>query len=196
MPAKVACLLIAEGNLAVTLRQLSGDALHGSIGELTCVLVPEPSRLEHEARALVERTGLRAVLGPSVAPQLAGLSLRWSELSSELTGAGLVVSEDRLGDIALRAAAEVVDALGERVLGPLAGESEGSRRRLEQTLLAWLAHHGSQRAVAEQLGVHPQTVRYRMKRLRLLFGEDLEDPERRFELQMALRRRRSLAGIA
>jgi hypothetical protein len=187
LPANVACLLIADGNLALTLRQLSGDALHGSIGEQTCVLVPEPSRLEHEARALVERTGLRAVLGPSVAPEQAGLSLRWTKLSSELAGAGLVVTEDRLADIALRAAAEVVDALGQRILAPLSGESPASRRRLEETLLAWLAHHGSQRGVAEQLAIHPQTVRYRMKRLRMLFGEDLDDPDRRFELQMALR---------
>lgn len=187
VPANVACLLIAEGNLAVTLRQLSGDTLHGAVGELTCVLVPEPSRLEHEARALAERHGLRAVLGPSVAPENARLSLRWSELSSELTGAGLVVTEDRLADIALRAAADVIDALGERTLAPLAGQSEASRRRLEETLLAWLGHHGSQRAVAQQLGVHPQTVRYRVKRLRTLFGEDLEDPDRRFEMLMALR---------
>ena len=187
VPANVACLLIVEGNLALTLRQLSGDGLHGSIGELSCLLVPEPSRLEHEARALVERHGLRAVLGPSVAPEQAALSVRWSRLAIELTRDGLVVAEDRLADIALSAAGEVIDALCERVLAPLAGETEASRRRLGETLLAWIAHHGSQRAVAEQLDVHPQTVRYRLKRLRMLFGEDLEDPDRRFEMQMALR---------
>lgn len=187
VPANVACLLITEGNLAATLRQLSGDTLHGSIGELTCVLVPEPSRLEHEARGLVERHGLRAVLGPSVAPEQARLSLRWSQLSSELAGSGLIVTEERLADIALRASADVVEELGRRCLAPLAGESEASRRRLEETLLAWLGHHGSQSAVAEQLGVHPQTVRYRIKRLRTLFGEDLDDPDRRFEIQMTLR---------
>jgi DNA-binding PucR family transcriptional regulator len=41
--------------------------------------------------------------------------------------------------------------------------------------------------VAAALGVHPQTVRYRMTRLRELFGERLEDPEARFELGLALR---------
>ncbi len=187
VPTKVACLLIAEGNAALTLRQLSGDTLHGSIGGLTCILVPEPSRLRHEARALVERHGLRAVLGPSVAVEQAGLSLRWSELSSELPGPGLIVAEDRLADIALSAGAEIVAALGERILAPLAGETKASRRRLEETLLAWLGHHGSQRAVAEQLGVHPQTVRYRVRRLRALFGANLEDPDRRFDMLMALR---------
>jgi DNA-binding PucR family transcriptional regulator len=35
--------------------------------------------------------------------------------------------------------------------------------------------------------VHPQTVRYRLKQLRELFGARLEDPEARFELALALR---------
>ena len=38
-----------------------------------------------------------------------------------------------------------------------------------------------------ELDVHPQTVRYRVKQLRELFGERLEDPEARFELSLALR---------
>ena len=35
--------------------------------------------------------------------------------------------------------------------------------------------------------MHPQTVRYRVKQLRELFGDALEDPEARFELGLALR---------
>ena len=42
-------------------------------------------------------------------------------------------------------------------------------------------------AVAAELGVHPQTVRYRLRQLRELFGTRLEDPEARFELSLALR---------
>jgi DNA-binding PucR family transcriptional regulator len=41
--------------------------------------------------------------------------------------------------------------------------------------------------VAERLGVHPQTARYRLGRLRELFGDDLADPDRRFWLELALR---------
>jgi DNA-binding PucR family transcriptional regulator len=44
-------------------------------------------------------------------------------------------------------------------------------------------------AVAAALHVHPQTVRYRLKRLRELFGERLDDPRVRFELALALRAR-------
>jgi DNA-binding PucR family transcriptional regulator len=35
--------------------------------------------------------------------------------------------------------------------------------------------------------VHPQTARYRLGRLRELFGSALDDPEARFWLQLALR---------
>ena len=42
--------------------------------------------------------------------------------------------------------------------------------------------------MAHRLGVHPQTVRYRLRRLRDLLPEGtLEDPDRRFALALALR---------
>ncbi|MBA3299308.1 MAG: helix-turn-helix domain-containing protein, partial [Thermoleophilaceae bacterium] len=55
------------------------------------------------------------------------------------------------------------------------------------TLLEWLRHRGRTELVAESLHVHPQTVRYRLARLRELYGERLENPDGRFELELALR---------
>jgi len=187
IPANVACLLVDDSAVASTVRQLSGDTLHGPVGEVTCIVVPEPSRVEHEARAIAQRNDLPAALGPTVPPEDVGLSLRWADLARRLPGDGLIVADRRLVDIALRASDDVVEALGDRVLAPLVGQSARSRARLEQTLLSWLRHHGSQRAIAAELGVHPQTVRYRLRRLRELFGAALEDPDTRFELQIALR---------
>jgi DNA-binding PucR family transcriptional regulator len=43
--------------------------------------------------------------------------------------------------------------------------------------------------VAAALGIHPQTARYRLARLRELFGADLDDPDGRFWLEVALRAR-------
>ena len=43
--------------------------------------------------------------------------------------------------------------------------------------------------IARELHVHPQTVRYRLARLREQFGATLEDPDARFELELALRSR-------
>jgi hypothetical protein len=189
IPANIACLLVDDSAVASTVRQLSGDTLHASIGEVTCIIVPEPSRVEHEARAIADRHTVAVALGPTVPPEYARLSLRWADLARQLPGDGLIVADRRLVDIALRASADVVDALGERALAPLTAQSTRSRERLEETLLAWLRHHGSQRAIADELAVHPQTVRYRLKRLRDLLGEALEDPDGRFELEIALRNR-------
>ena len=51
----------------------------------------------------------------------------------------------------------------------------------------WLAEQGRVGSVAERLGIHPQTARYRLARLRELFGGALDDPDQRFWLELALR---------
>jgi hypothetical protein len=196
IPAKVACLLVDRDAAARTIRHLSGDVLHGPAGELACITVPEPRRTEHEARAISQRLGVLAVLGPPAAPAEAHLSLRWAALARDPAETGLILAETRLAEVALRAAPDIVAALSQRALTPLAGESPRSRARLEETLLAWLRQQGSQQAIATELGVHPQTVRYRLRRLRDLFEGALEEPERRFELEIALRWQRSQQRLA
>ncbi len=173
------------------LRRLSGATLHGEVGEWTGIIVADPAGVEREARAAAHRLGVVASLGPTVGVAQARASMRWACLARELASsdAELVVAEERLADLALRAAPELVEALAVRALAPLEQESERSRERLEDTLHAWLRHHGSQQAVAAELGVHPQTVRYRLRRLRELFGAKLEDADERFALQAALRAR-------
>jgi DNA-binding PucR family transcriptional regulator len=41
--------------------------------------------------------------------------------------------------------------------------------------------------------VHPQTIRYRIRRLEELFGDRLYEPDIRLELELALRARRLIA---
>ena len=72
-------------------------------------------------------------------------------------------------------------------LAPLASLSPGSRERLGTTLAAWLAEQGRLGPTARRLGIHPQTARYRLARLRELFGQALDDSEQRFWLDLALR---------
>ena len=189
LPRTVAYLAVAGPGAERARSRLSGEALAVHVGETTGIVVPEPGSLEREAALLVERLGLRAGLGPPVALDDAGTSMRLARRALTLAGedAGLVIAEQRLADIALNAAPEILATLRARLLAPLDGQTEASRRRLEATLLQWLRHRGAQGAVAAELGVHPQTVRYRMARLRDLMGETLEDPEARFALEMALR---------
>ncbi|HEX2298937.1 MAG TPA: helix-turn-helix domain-containing protein, partial [Pseudonocardiaceae bacterium] len=70
---------------------------------------------------------------------------------------------------------------------PLADLRDSSRQRFIETLRAWLAHRGERNRVAAALHIHPQTVAYRLTKLRQLFGEALIDPDRRFALELALR---------
>ncbi len=133
VPANVACLLVEDGAVASTVRQISGDTLHGSVGEVTCIVVPEPSRVEHEARAIAERMEVAVALGPTVPPEDARLSLRWADLARQLPGDGLVLADTRLADVALRASptsstrSAIVRWPRSRARAPAAGS--GSRKR-------------------------------------------------------------------
>jgi len=100
---------------------------------------------------------------------------------------GLIVADDHLADLLLAADPPVAADLAASRLAPLAALAEGPRARLRETLAAWLDRPGQVQAVAAALDVHPQTVRYRVRQLRDLFGERLEDPDARFELALALR---------
>jgi DNA-binding PucR family transcriptional regulator len=74
-----------------------------------------------------------------------------------------------------------------RRLGPLAALTEKAAGRMRETALAYIDHRGNAVAMAAALHLHPQTVRYRVKRLRELLGPQLDDPGARFELEVALR---------
>lgn len=60
-------------------------------------------------------------------------------------------------------------------------------------LLSWLGHLGDARATAEELGVHVNTVRYRLDRLSRRHGLDRSSPDQLLLLWLALRLRQ-LAG--
>ncbi|WP_156067004.1 helix-turn-helix domain-containing protein [Pseudonocardia halophobica] len=79
---------------------------------------------------------------------------------------------------------QLLDALRARLLGPVLDLPDPSAGRLLETLGSWLLHMGNGRAVADDLHVHPQTVRYRLGRLRELL--DLDIPSRRAAMLLAL----------
>ena len=168
-------------------RRLSGDILHGHIAGVPVAVAPDPApSLVAEATAAAERANVRIAIGPTVETTHARRSLDWSTRGLALEGT-VVVTEDRLPDLLLDALPDVTQALRTQALAPLDDETPASRARLTETLSAWLDHAGARARVAEQLHIHPQTVRYRVARLRELFGERLDDPDERFALMLALR---------
>lgn len=55
------------------------------------------------------------------------------------------------------------------------------------SLTAWLDTHGDINAAAVRLHVHPNTLRYRLSRVREIIGRDLEDPDFRLAVWLQLR---------
>lgn len=82
--------------------------------------------------------------------------------------------------------ADAVD-LSRALLGPLAGETRAART-LRETLRTWLARHGNWDRAANDLGVHRNSVRYRIGRIERDLGVDLTDAEQRMRLWFALTR--------
>jgi hypothetical protein len=97
-----------------------------------------------------------------------------------------LASDDYLLPLVLRADPDAGADLARRLLAPLHDQAPATRDRLAETLHAWLLHGGERAATAEDLHVHPQTIRYRLGRLRELFGAAVDDPAQRLGLLVAL----------
>jgi DNA-binding PucR family transcriptional regulator len=106
-----------------------------------------------------------------------------------LPGDRLLFAREQLGALVLHADQELIDELAAERLAPLADLTPLARERLETTLLAWLRHQAQVAPAARELHVHPQTVRYRLARARERLGAILDEPDARFELELALRAR-------
>jgi DNA-binding PucR family transcriptional regulator len=103
---------------------------------------------------------------------------RWGQVVAVpelgLTGLLAAVADERLVDYA------------QRLLGPLVKHDRTRNGSLVATLRAYL-ETGEQQEAAKRLRVHPNTLRYRLDRIREIGGFDLEDAETRLNLAVALR---------
>jgi hypothetical protein len=200
LPRSVAAVVINDGanedesdaRAAQFARRLGEGAVGAAVGGLAVVMLPDPAGPGRRRELETALAGGRAALGPSVAWPDAATSLRRAaaayRLPDDESGASsLVVADDHLPALLLAAEPALASDIARTRLAPLEGLAAGPRERLQATLRAWLDRPGQVQAVAGELGVHPQTVRYRLKQLRDLFGERLEDPDARFELSLALR---------
>ena len=103
-------------------------------------------------------------------------------------------TEEHLARVIVLQDPELAGELIRRCLEPFDHLADQERERLLDTARSWLDHQRHTPRVASELHVHPQTVRYRIGKLRELLGDALETPEGRFELELALRARRAMAG--
>jgi hypothetical protein len=192
VPVEVALLACDPADLDKLTRRLPVDALAGTVDDLGCIVVRDPEGPGRRAELVRACEGFAAALGP--AQPVAGSRASWARARSGLAAirAGvlpeqLCVVSEHLAAIAFFEARAPLRELARKRLSPLDALTPTARERMTETLKAYLAHRGNAPAMAESLHVHPQTVRYRLKRLRELFGDALDDPDARFELEAATR---------
>jgi len=83
-------------------------------------------------------------------------------------------------------------AFADEVLGKLIAYDRAQGTELVPTLSAYFTHKGNLSQTAEALFVHRNTLLYRMERIKEIGGLDLDNPETRFNIQLALRAYRLL----
>jgi hypothetical protein len=193
VPKTLAVLALAGESPVPITRKLDLDALAGADADGAWVVIPDPEGPGRRTAIHRAVAGTTAVLGPTVPPHEASRSLRWARLTLALVDSGALPDEgptrtaDHLATVILHQDAELAAALVKARLSALDALPESDRVRLTETLAAWLAHQRHTPRIAEELHVHPQTVRYRVAQLRELLGDSLDTPAGRFELELALR---------
>jgi PucR C-terminal helix-turn-helix domain len=193
MPRRLAVLACAEQDLPALVRRLPPESLATRFTELGCVLIPDPDGPGRPKAIWRAATATAAALGPTVEPaqthdswRLASATLRGLEAGA-LAAGGLLRADDHLAELLLFEGAALSRRIAAHRLAPFESLTERSRARMRETALAYLRRRGNSVEMAAELHVHPQTARYRVARLRELLGEQLDDPDARFELEIALR---------
>jgi DNA-binding PucR family transcriptional regulator len=146
---------------------------------------------------ILRRTGARVGVSPRF-PSLRDTpqALRFARLAlTDLPGNGPGVARFDDNPLAMLAAAPAEAAhLVNVVLKPVLDLPGLERTRLLDTLEHWFAAGGSAATSAESLYVHPNTVRYRLRRIEELTGRSLSDPRTVTDFGAALLAARSPAA--
>ncbi|MER5967705.1 helix-turn-helix domain-containing protein [Streptomyces sp. NPDC002057] len=157
------------------------------------LLIPGPLTPERLTMLESALAGTPAVVGLTVPPVQAAHSIRWARRVLQLIDDGVVAHAplvhcaDHLTTLWLLSDPALTAHLAARELAPLDSLSGTRRERLIETLRVHVSTRAPAEQVGEMLGVHAQTVRYRLRNLDNHFGARLLDPDHRFALEAALR---------
>ncbi len=207
--------MLAAGGRSAALREAVAAAagpdarivrLAAGIAAVTEVEPKADARAEGERvrRAVADVTGDAAVTAGVAGPKHGASGAHFALVQAEhalvvgraLNGQGRTTHFEELGPycFVLNQPAQEVREFAERILGELIEDDRHAE--LVDTLEAYLRHHGNLNSVARQLFLHRNTVRHRLRRIAKLTGADLEDPDSRLALQLAILGRRALAAVA
>jgi DNA-binding PucR family transcriptional regulator len=169
-------------------RQVADDALVGLQGDRVLVVLGSADP-RASAAALAEHFGPGPVVVGSEVPGLAHASRSARTALAGLTAVRAwpgaprpVAADDLLPERVLTGDATARRALADRVHAPLTAPGPA----LLETVRAYLEHGRALEATARALFVHPNTVRYRLRRVTRLTGWDPTVPRDAFVIQVAL----------
>ncbi len=193
LPREAAVILIDPDNPVgqAMLSRLDSSCLLIRRQRLLGAVVPDPVRPGRRKRLAQTLRGAGAVVGHPVALEHLPASVQIAEIAVSLQRGGVleddpVFADEHLDAIIVHRDPRLLAALRRTVLAPLEGLPQAVQERLIETLTSWLRHFGDRQAIAADLHVHPQTVRYRMGQLHTLFGQVLDTPAGRARLGLAL----------
>lgn len=172
-----------------TARALRSEVLVGVHADQLVVVLGRSEELEESAERISDEFGEGPVVtgpvvdglgraGESAANALAGLraARAWTDAPRPVAADALLAERALDGDPLARA------ALHERVIGPL----KAAGGEVLETVRAVLGSGGNLEASARAIFVHPNTVRYRLRRAAELTGLSATDPRGSWTLQIAL----------
>ncbi|MEV7519939.1 helix-turn-helix domain-containing protein [Streptomyces sp. NPDC091371] len=175
-----------SGDLAVLLRLRSPDALEPALAAVARLL-PRPAGPAGSAAPAGARPMAAGVAEP--ARGLAGLPAAWEQAVAAARAAS---AQPRLGPVARWSAigpyrllaALAADPVNDPAARPLL---DPAHRELARTAEVFLDCAGQAGRAAAALGIHRQTLYYRLSRVEQLTGLDLDEGEDRLLLHMALK---------
>jgi hypothetical protein len=156
------------------------------------LVVPDPESAAGQWLGTNLRRLGPAAIGPTVSVTQGAISRRWARRALDLVHRGVLPAEpaprcaDHTATLVAHAGEELLSVVTERRLSRLLAQSSRRRLPLLETLLAYLECGDSAPLAAARLGVHEQTVRYRLRRLDEILDADLRHPSRRLDLMLSL----------
>ncbi|MEC3917419.1 PucR family transcriptional regulator [Nocardia sp. CDC160] len=184
------------------------DALATVLGDRAYILLPRyqsARAVTAWTRQLVDQLEsasglvLRAAIAVPV-PDLGHVARARLEVDRVLDSTAATFPKDRVTTLAESRTAvllgEILDLLAARPelhdprLNALFDYDRTHAAQLEASVEHYLRHHGDVRAAATALSIHPNTLRYRLRRAQDITGIDLDDPADRLLLELQLARHR------
>ncbi len=199
----VATTAADQATAAAAAALTNGPRSIGGIRNGRLVLVTSEDLIEQVATMLAQHSPGVVAISWGVAPEDTRHGLRWAIRALGLVRQGIITTppdrivrcHDHRADLMLHADPALSRAVALDGLAPLLAEKPHQRTELWETMLLWLQTHASAPTLGRELGVHDQTVRHRLRRIKAMFGPALQDPASSAQILQALQTLRATHAV-